>query len=425
MEISSKLALPYLLPQQAQKHVTHNEALRMLDALVQLSVKRRDDSGPPASPAEGDRYALSGSPTGVWEGQGGKIAAFQDGAWAFFVPQTGWILWDEEEEETLVWDGSGWRPAFSMPSSLDGLTGIGINTAPDANNLLAVKSDAILFSHDDATPGSGDVRQVLNKATAADTASTLFQTGFSGRAEFGLTGDDDWHVKVSADGTNWKEALVADGSTGYLGVGTNNPYRPVSIDMRGFPELGAGQAGLQIVGEKGSERAEFKSIVATGIGAPNAAFQGYGARGTIDSPSATLDNDKFFQVLGSGYDGTQFVVPLACSIEMRADGDWSTSSHGGFIRFLTTPAGSTVSAKTERLRITSTGNIGIGTSAPTCRLDVAGPARVGAYTVSTVPNPSTCGAGAIIYVSDETGGAVLAFSDGANWRRTTDRAVVS
>ena len=31
------LGLPYLLPSQAQKHVTHNEALRQLDALVQLS----------------------------------------------------------------------------------------------------------------------------------------------------------------------------------------------------------------------------------------------------------------------------------------------------------------------------------------------------------------------------------------------------
>jgi hypothetical protein len=33
--------------------------------------------------------------------------------------------------------------------------------------------------------------------------------------------------------------------------------------------------------------------------------------------------------------------------------------------------------------------------------------------------------GALIYVRDEAGGAVPAFSDGTNWRRVTDRAVVS
>jgi hypothetical protein len=45
------------------------------------------------------------------------------------------------------------------------------------------------------------------------------------------------------------------------------------------------------------------------------------------------------------------------------------------------------------------------------------------YTVATVPPASP--AGMLIYVSDETGGAVPAFSDGSDWRRVTDRAVVS
>lgn len=39
--------------------------------------------------------------------------------------------------------------------------------------------------------------------------------------------------------------------------------------------------------------------------------------------------------------------------------------------------------------------------------------------------PPVTPAGCVIYVSDETGGAVVAFSDGTNWRRVTDRAVVS
>lgn len=45
------------------------------------------------------------------------------------------------------------------------------------------------------------------------------------------------------------------------------------------------------------------------------------------------------------------------------------------------------------------------------------------YLVAELPSPIP--AGKLIFVTDETGGAVPAFSDGTNWRRVTDRAVVS
>lgn len=58
-------------------------------------------------------------------------------------------------------------------------------------------------------------------------------------------------------------------------------------------------------------------------------------------------------------------------------------------------------------------------------LQVAGGIRPSSYTVATVPLASLFAAGAIIHVADESGGAVSAFSDGTNWRRMTDRAVIS
>ena len=54
-DTSTHLGLPYLLAAQAQKHVTHNEALRLLDAMVQLSVLDRTRTTPPASPVDGDQ----------------------------------------------------------------------------------------------------------------------------------------------------------------------------------------------------------------------------------------------------------------------------------------------------------------------------------------------------------------------------------
>src|SRR5262249_37993800 len=56
MDATSNLNRPFILAAQAQKHVTHNEALRALDAVVQLMVLDKDLSAPPGSPVEGARY---------------------------------------------------------------------------------------------------------------------------------------------------------------------------------------------------------------------------------------------------------------------------------------------------------------------------------------------------------------------------------
>jgi hypothetical protein len=55
---------------------------------------------------------------------------------------------------------------------------------------------------------------------------------------------------------------------------------------------------------------------------------------------------------------------------------------------------------------------------------LSGPAVLKSYTVATLPTASSY-TGGMIYVSDESGGSIPAFSDGTDWRRVTDRAVVS
>ncbi|MFN4102376.1 MAG: hypothetical protein ACK4GT_21660, partial [Pararhodobacter sp.] len=84
-----------------------------------------------------------------------------------------------------------------------------IGTPADAVNRLAVAAPAVLLTHQ----GAGQQVKV-HQAAPGDTASLLFQTGFSGRAEMGTAGSDAFAVKVSADGTAWFTALVADPATG-------------------------------------------------------------------------------------------------------------------------------------------------------------------------------------------------------------------
>ena len=191
------------MPSQAQKHVTHNEAIRMLDALVQLSVLDRDLTMPPASPQEGDRYIVAEGGTGEWAGREGTIAARQDGVWMFFAPRTGWVAWVRDEGLLLVFDGTGWVATAA------GAPIFGVNASADETNRLTVAAAATLLSHE----GAGHQLKI-NKLVPEDTASLLFQTDFSGRAEMGTAGSDDFQVKVSPDGTQWIEALVIDAATG-------------------------------------------------------------------------------------------------------------------------------------------------------------------------------------------------------------------
>ncbi|WP_116655191.1 DUF2793 domain-containing protein [Pelagibacterium sediminicola] len=59
------------MPSQTHKHVTHNEAIRPLDAMVRLAVLDRDQTEPPAEPTEGDRHIVATGATGLWTGRPG------------------------------------------------------------------------------------------------------------------------------------------------------------------------------------------------------------------------------------------------------------------------------------------------------------------------------------------------------------------
>ncbi len=203
---SARLNLPYLQPSQAQKHVTHNEALRQLDLIVQLSVASINATTPPAVPDQGEIHALGANPTGDWAGQGGMLAAWLDNAWHFVAPDTGWRAWDESSNQMKLWDGGTW---IDPPVATQNLNGVGIATGSDATNRLSVRSPATLLSHE----GAGHQLKI-NKASTGDTASLLFQSNWTGHAEMGLAGSTGFSIKVSPDGGSWTDALSLDPATG-------------------------------------------------------------------------------------------------------------------------------------------------------------------------------------------------------------------
>ena len=228
-DTSAILSLPYMLPAQAQKHVTHNEALLRLDILAQLSLAGIGTVTPPAVPAAGETHVAGTGAEGAWAGHDGEIASFDGSAWVFVTPGEGWRAWDVGSGLLHVHAGGAWTPVRGETQNLDGL---GIGTAWDAGNRLAVASGATLLTH----AGNGHQLKV-NKNAAADTGSLLFQTGWSGRAEMGLAGNDDFAIKVSGDGNTWRTALVADGPTGRVALGHGNPGAALHAISADAPEM--------------------------------------------------------------------------------------------------------------------------------------------------------------------------------------------
>ncbi len=250
---TARLGLPLILPAQAQKHVTHNEALAQLDILVQLNVQGFDALTPPAVPQDGQVWALGAAPSGDWSGQAGQLAAWVNSGWLFIAPRDGWraARVTGAGAELRVFTSAGW--VAPVPEALDNLTGLGVNASHDATNRLSVASEAVLLNH------AGAGHQVkINKATELDTASLLYQTGFSGRAEMGTTGDDDFSIKVSPDGTTWFDALSASRLSGLVNL-------PGGLSVSGTVNLPSGSIARAALASGAA-----RSVIGRGAGSSGA-----------------------------------------------------------------------------------------------------------------------------------------------------------
>ena len=108
------LAMPVMMPSQAQKHITHNEALELLDAIVQLKCESIDLTTPPQSPSEGQCWAVPSGALGSWAGQDGKLATWRGGGWLFLAPKDGWLMWCAADTTLYARSSGDWQPLATL-----------------------------------------------------------------------------------------------------------------------------------------------------------------------------------------------------------------------------------------------------------------------------------------------------------------------
>lgn len=299
MEKTTNLKLPLLVPNQSQKEITHNEALVILDNLVNNGVKDKDLTTPPENPSQNDLYIVGVGASGEWEGKDNQLA-FYDNGWRFCQARQGTKYWVNDENCIYVFNSTSWTKfsggsggtvgggeggesgdntsgatalsqlddvslnsisqddilkfsngVFTNSKELNNLTGLGINCECDTDNKLATKSNYVLFDNN-----GGDSKIKANKASTTQTASHLFQDNYSGRAEFGLIGNDDFSLKVSSDGSAWKEAFVVDKSTG-------------NIDFKGDLKINNINLDDYITSKTGSNNTQYLPDYSAGISISN------------------------------------------------------------------------------------------------------------------------------------------------------------
>jgi len=334
-DITPNLSLPYLMPAQAQKHVTVNESIRMLDALIQMNILDRDLTSPPGNPADGDRYIVAASATGSWAAKANQIAAYQDGAWMFYAPREGFTVWVADEDKLVAFNGTAWVVAGG--GSINSTPLIGVNATADTTNRLSVASAATLLNHE----GAG--HQVkINKANAADTASLLFQTGFSGRAEIGTTGNDRLSFKLSADGVTWRTAMIMD-ATGSVLVSANSSSVPAPPT----------QTVLHVAGADGLQpRFVFDCFHNSGNAPGNIVFRS--ANGTAASPSAHQAGVRIGQFSAFSYGTTGYSAAATAHVAFESTETHTDLAKGTQILFSTAANGT--GGATPRMRIANSGN---------------------------------------------------------------------
>ena len=134
-EETARLALPLIDAGQAQKEVTHNEALAALDLLVQAGVVAAGVNDPPTSPAPGQAWVVGSAPTGTWAGHARAIAGWTAGGWRFATPREGTEAWSAAGGCAVRFRGGAWESGMLRGASLviDGTAVVGARRAAIAD----------------------------------------------------------------------------------------------------------------------------------------------------------------------------------------------------------------------------------------------------------------------------------------------------
>jgi hypothetical protein len=231
MADSTNLLLPYIEASQGQKHVTHNEAIRLLDALIRTRVVEQGLTTPPGSPADGTIYVPGSGATGAWSAWDFNLAYYVDGAWQKIVPAIGWLIYDIDQDAYYRYAGAPdyWSelPGFDIESGSFTPTltfatpgDLGVSYAAQNGRYLRIADFVLALIHLQATPthttASGAAR-VAGLPFSVD--NPLVATPFQHNANLTYpSGNTSLLIRPEAGTTYCQLIGLGSGSTGSPGT---------------------------------------------------------------------------------------------------------------------------------------------------------------------------------------------------------------
>lgn len=212
--LTGNLGLPLLLPAQAQKHVTVNDAFMRLDGMVDLLLQSTRRTAPPASAIDGMCWAVPQGAVNAWEGRAGEIAIGANGGWVFAMPRAGNRAFVADSGVQALYDGQKWvEGALTLGSHGAGLIAMQETEDVALTPGAMVESTLIL-------PQGAMVLGVTARVTEAITGSlTSWRLGTQGadnRFGSGLgKGKGSWARGIlSQPMTYWEDAPLRIFATG-------------------------------------------------------------------------------------------------------------------------------------------------------------------------------------------------------------------
>lgn len=122
MTTTPKFSITDISDQQANAETTHNEAVRLLEAMASRNVVDRDLTTPPGGATDGDAYIVAATGTDDWLGKDNNVAVFVTDGWQFIAPQEGNEVYLEDEDVVVFWSGSAWVARGGMTTLTDAAT---------------------------------------------------------------------------------------------------------------------------------------------------------------------------------------------------------------------------------------------------------------------------------------------------------------
>ena len=319
-DITTHLLLPYILASQAQKHVTHNDALRLLDAMVQLSVLDRNRTVPPVSPVDGDRHIVASAATGLWAGWDLNVAFWVDGVWMRLVPRPGWTAWSIADAAHTVWNGTGWvtvsgsggsggvsfsDAVFEVYDDADltkkamfSLSGISAGTTrtftlPNTSSELAILAGTQNFTGDKTFSGTLTASGIVTVSSAAASIGTSTETASYGMGTGATTTGVTKTVNLGTEGASGSNTVVNIGSATPGAGGTTVVNTPTVTFANAVTQVGMPQANLTAL-HLGLGGATADATNRLSVNTPNVLLNNAGASIDVTVNKNAAANDASF-----------------------------------------------------------------------------------------------------------------------------------